>query len=153
MTGAPKKCPVIIIRTLTKPFRNTLTVQYDELCGRILELEDSIRFVALADHLGLLIATVYREGLVPLATKEETAKYAGQLVLLTGAVSGGKFMSRVGKMQYVVGKFENLVRATIPIVSDDYDKYYLLMSLDVDSDYVGAIDKVLSFLRENHSAF
>ncbi|WP_148700324.1 hypothetical protein [Candidatus Nitrososphaera evergladensis] len=128
-------------------------MQYDELCNRILELESSIRFVALADHLGLLIATVYRKGLVPLATKDETAKYAGQLVLLTGAVSGGKFMSKVGKMQYVVGKFENLVRATIPIVSDDYDKYYLLMSLDVDSDYVHVIDRVLAFLRENHSAF
>lgn len=128
-------------------------MQHDELCSHILQLESSIRFVALADHLGLLIATVYRDGLVPLATKEETAKYAGQLVLLTGAVSGGKFMSGVGKMQYVVGKFENLVRATIPIVSDDYDKYYLLMSLEVNSDYVSAIDKVLGFLRKNHSAF
>jgi hypothetical protein len=128
-------------------------VQYDELCAKILSLEDSIRFVALADHLGLLIATVYREGLAPLATKEETARYAGQLVLPTGAVSGGKLMSKVGKMQYVVGKFENLVRATIPIVSDSYDKYYLLMPLDVDSGYVRAIEKVLAFLRERHSTF
>ncbi len=128
-------------------------MQYDELCAKILTLDGSIRFVALADHLGLLIATVYRAGLTPLATKEETAKYAGQLVLLAGAVSGGKLMSRVGKMQYVVGKFENLVRATIPIISDTYDKYYLLMSLDVGSDYVHAIDKVLGYLRQHHSVF
>jgi hypothetical protein len=128
-------------------------VQYHELCAKILTLDDSIRFVALADHLGLLIATVYRQNLTPLATKEETAKYAGQLVLLAGAVSGGKLMSKVGKMQYVVGKFEKLVRVTIPIISDSYDKYYLLMSLDVGSDYVRAIDKVLTFLREHHSVF
>lgn len=128
-------------------------MQYPELCAKILTLDDSIRFVALADHLGLLIATVYRQNLTPLATKEETAKYAGQLVLLAGAVSGGKLMSKVGKMQYVVGKFEKLVRVTIPIISDSYDKYYLLMSLDVGSDYVRAIDKVLTFLREHHSVF
>jgi hypothetical protein len=124
---------------------------YDELCTHILALDGAIRFTALADHLGLLISTVYRKDLVPLATMEETAKYASQLVLLTGAASGGKFMSKVGRMQYVVGKFENLIRVTIPIVSESYDKYYILMSLDVDSDYVRVVDKVLAFLREHRS--
>jgi hypothetical protein len=122
---------------------------YDELCANILALDGSIRFVALANHLGSLIASVYRPGLRPLATKDETAKYASQLIMLTGAASGGKFMSKVGKMEYVVGKFENLVRATIPTVSSSYDKYYLLLSLDVGSNYVQAIDKVLAFLKEH----
>ena len=130
-----------------------MPVQHDELCNRILALDRSIRFVGLADHLGSLIVTVYRKGLAPLASREETAKYASQLVLLTGAVSGGKFMSKVGKMQYVVGKFEHLVRATVPVVSDSYDKYYLLMSFDVDSDFMPVIDRVLAFLRDNRSAF
>lgn len=128
-------------------------MQHDELCSSILALDDSIRFVGLADHLGLLLVTLYKKGLVPLASKEETAKYASQLVLLTGAVSGGKFLSKVGKMQYVVGKFEHLVRATVPIISDSYDKYYLLMSFDVDSDFMPVIDRVLAFLREHRSAF
>jgi hypothetical protein len=128
-------------------------VQHDELCNHILALDRSIRYVGLADHLGSLLVTVYRKGLEPLASKEETAKYASQLVQLTGAVSGGKFMSKVGKMQYVVGKFEHLVRATIPIVSDSYDKYYLLISFDVDSDFMPVIDRVLGFLRDHRSAF
>jgi hypothetical protein len=128
-------------------------VQHDELCNHILALDRSIRFVGLADHLGSLLATVYRKGLAPLASREETAKYASQLVLLTGAVSGGKFMSKVGKMQYVVGKFEHLVRATIPVVSDSYDKYYLMISFDVDSDFMPVIDRVLAFLRDNRSVF
>lgn len=130
-----------------------MSVQHDELCNHILALDRSIRFVGLADHLGSLLVTVYRKGLAPLASREETAKYVNQLVLLTGAVSGGKFMSKVGKMQYVVGKFEHLVRATIPIVSDSYDKYYLLISFDVDSDFMPVIDRVLAFLRDNRSAF
>lgn len=128
-------------------------MQHDELCNHILALDRSIRFVGLADHLGSLLVTVYRKGLAPLASREETAKYANQLVLLTGAVSGGKFMSKVGKMQYVVGKFEHLVRATIPVVSDSYDKYYLLISFDVDSDFMPVIERVLVFLRDNRSAF
>ncbi|WP_415283161.1 hypothetical protein [Candidatus Nitrososphaera sp. FF02] len=128
-------------------------MQHEELCNHLLALDESIRYVGLADHFGSLLVTVYRKGLEPLASKEETAKYASQLVLLTGAVSGGKFMSKVGKMQYVVGRFEHLVRATIPVVSDSYDKYYLLMSFDVDSNFMPVIDRVLAFLRENRSAF
>lgn len=128
-------------------------MQHEELCNHLLALDGSIRYVGLADHFGSLLVTVYRKGLEPLASKEETAKYASQLVLLTGAVSGGKFMSKVGKMQYVVGRFEHLVRATIPVVSDSYDKYYLLMSFDVDSNFMPVIDRVLAFLRENRSAF
>ena len=128
-------------------------MQHEELCNHLLALDGSIRYVGLADHFGSLLVTVYRKGLEPLASKEETAKYASQLVLLTGAVSGGKFMSKVGKMQYVVGRFEHLVKATIPVVSDSYDKYYLLMSFDVDSNFMPVIDRVLAFLRENRSAF
>jgi hypothetical protein len=125
------------------------TLEHNEFCSRILALDGSIRFVGLVDHLGSLLATVYRKGLVPLASSEETAKYASQAIFMTGALSGG-LNSKVGRLQYVVGKFDNLVRATIPVVSGSYDKFYLMLSFDVGSDYLPVIEgKVLGFLKEN----
>jgi hypothetical protein len=128
-------------------------LQHEELCRRILLLDHSIRFVGLVDHLGSLVTTVYREGLVPLATSEETAKYASQAIYMTGALAGG-FNSRVGKMQYVVGKYENLIRATVPIVSAGYDKFYLMLSFDLGSNTSSIIEKkVIPFVEESRGAF
>lgn len=127
-------------------------MEHKQLCGEILALDDSIRFVGLVDHLGSLLATVYRQGLVPLASHEETAKYASQAIFMTGALSGG-LNSKVGRLQYVVGKFDNLVRATIPVVSGSYDKFYLMLSFEVESDCLPVIEgKVLPFLQENRAS-
>jgi hypothetical protein len=129
------------------------TLDYKQLCSEILALDRSIRFVGLVDHLGSLLATVYRQGLVPLASSEETAKYASQAIFMTGALSGG-LNSKVGRLEYVVGKFDNLVRATIPVVSGSYDKFYLMLSFDVGSDYLPVIEgKVLGFLKDNRASF
>ncbi len=124
-------------------------LEHKELCSRTLALDDSIRFVGLVDHLGSLLATVYRQGLMPLASTNETAKYASQAISMTGTLSG-RLNSKVGTLLYLVGKFDNLVRATIPVVSGSYDKFYLMLSFDVDSDYLPVIErKVLGFLKEN----
>lgn len=128
-------------------------LEHKELCNRILALDGSIRFVGLVDHLGSLLATVYKQGLTPLASTEETSKYASQAIFMTGTLSG-RLNSKVGKLQYVVGKFDNLVRATIPVVSGSYDKFYLMLSFDVGSDYLPVIEgKVLGFLKENRTSF
>lgn len=128
-------------------------MEHRELCSNILVLDRSIRFVGLVDHLGSLLATVYRQGLVPLASSDETAKYASQAIFMTGALSGG-LNSKVGRLQYVVGKFDNLVRATIPVVSGSYDKFYLMLSFEVGSDYLPVIEeKVLLFLKDNRASF
>lgn len=124
-------------------------MRHEELCNGVLALDPAIRFAALVDHLGSLITTVYRPGLVPLATKEETARYASQAIYMTGALAGG-FNSRVGKMQYVVGKYENLVRATVPVVSAGYDKFYLMLSFEVGSSVISIIEeKIMPFLEKS----
>jgi hypothetical protein len=40
---------------------------------KVLEKDQSIRFVGIANHLGSLIATAYRQRLIPLMTNEETS--------------------------------------------------------------------------------
>lgn len=128
-------------------------MQHEKLCGGVLALDPSIRFAGLVDHLGSLMTTVYRPGLVPLATREETGRYASQAIYMTGALAGG-FNSRVGRMQYVVGKYENLVRATVPVVSAGYDKFYLMLSFDVGSNVISILEeKVMPFLEKSGRSF
>lgn len=111
---------------------------YQDLCNQVLRIDRSIRYVGVADHLGSLIATAYRPGLVPLSSREETEKYTMQAIQRTGAIHGGP---KVGKLQYVIGKYENLVRATVPITSDRQDKFYLMLSFDLGSNPVSIIEK------------
>jgi hypothetical protein len=116
-------------------------------------LDRSVRFAGLVDHLGSLLTTVYRKGLTPLASKEETAKYASQAIFMTGALGVGR-NSKIGRMQYVVGRYENLVRATVPIVSGTYDKFYLLLSFDIGADVISIIeDKILPFVEQKKDSF
>ena len=117
------------------------------MCNEILPLDRSIRYVGLADHLGSLVATAYRPGLVPLSTREETKAYTVQAIQRTGAVQGG---SKVGRLEYIVGRFENLVRATIPVVSSRQDKFYLMLSIDLGSDPIKMIEnKVLPQIEKS----
>src|SRR5919202_6798537 len=86
----------------------------ESFCREILDANQSVRFVGMANHLGSLIATVYRIGLVPLMTKEETSQYSIQAVLR--AATREDFEAKIGRLEYSIGKYEKLIRATIPII-------------------------------------
>src|SRR5919106_1837105 len=134
------------------------------LCNQILELDAKIRFVGIANHLGTLLASAYRNGLVPLLTREETTHYALQSVLRASIKED--FESKLGRQEYSIGKYENVIRATIPIIMivkgelerngviEDRNegngsdlKFYLLLSFDVDYNAQNVIEKkILPFL-------
>ena len=62
------------------------------LCKEILQLDTSIRFAGIANNLGSLVATAYRNGLTPLMNKQETSHCAYKLffVLLRGKILNQK---------------------------------------------------------------
>jgi hypothetical protein len=60
---------------------HTASDSFTRLCEEIIALNKSIRFVGLANHLGTLLTTSYRNRLTPLMTSEETKHYALQAVL------------------------------------------------------------------------
>ena len=53
----------------------------NDLCKQILQLDRSIRFAGIANMKGKLVAEAYREGLVPLLTKQETELSALQAIV------------------------------------------------------------------------
>ena len=128
-------------------------------CKEIQQLDNSIRFVGIANNLGSLIATSYRKGLTPLMNEQETSHYAIQVVLR--AATREDFESKIGKLEYSIGKYERLIRATVPIrflgSNDDDDQskfYYLLISFDLRSAVIDIIeDKVMPFVEKNRENF
>jgi hypothetical protein len=122
------------------------------LCKEILQLDNSIRFIGIANNLGSLVATAYRSGLIPLMDEQETSHYAIQAVLR--AATREDFESKIGRLEYSIGKYERLIRATIPIrLSDKEDEskfYYLLLSFDLNFNVIDVIEnKIIPFIEKN----
>ena len=115
----------------------------------VLNLDPSIRWVGISDNTGALLNVVYKEGVTLLLSNEENEEYA------SNAVKRHKtritFESKMGKMNYAVGRYEKLIRATIPIDSN----YYLLIALDVEAkDYDNIIiEKVIPFVEKEKERF
>ena len=115
----------------------------------VLSLNPSIRWVGISDNTGVLLNVTYKEGVTLLLSNEENEEYA------SNAVKRHKtritFESKMGKMNYAVGRYEKLIRATIPINSN----YYLLITLDVEAkDYdMIIIEKVIPFVEKEKEKF
>jgi hypothetical protein len=147
---------IIIIRTRLLSYIGMPSLTEEDLnglCKDILQIDNSIRFIGIANNLGSLVATAYRNGLTPLMDKQETSHYAIQAVLR--AATREDFESKIGRLEYSIGKYERLIRATIPIMlfgkEDDESKfYYLLLSFDLNSNVIDVIEnKIMPFIRKN----
>ncbi|HZC21336.1 MAG TPA: hypothetical protein VE223_06800, partial [Nitrososphaeraceae archaeon] len=117
-------------------------------------LDNSIRFVGIANNLGSLIGRAYRNGLVPLMDENETSHYSIQAVLR--AATRQDFESKIGRLEYSIGKYEKIIRATVPIRVnfDDESKFYLLLSFDLKSAVIDDIEeKVVTFIEKNKWKF
>ena len=91
--------------------------------------------------------------------EQETSHYAIQVVLR--AATREDFESKIGRLEYSIGKYERIIRATVPIRlfgsnDDDQSKfYYLLISFDLEKSAVIDIieDKVMPFVEKNKENF
>ena len=108
-----------------------------DTCEQLLEMDKSMRFVSMANNMGSLVVTTYRQGLSPLMTRYETSKYASQAVLR--AALREDFEIKLGKLRYSIGKYEKLIRATVPIIHSS-NKFYLLVTFDIASDAKSIIE-------------
>ena len=90
----------------------------------ILSIDNSIRWIGIANKFGVLINAEYREGIQLLMSEEENEEYASLTV--TRYKTRVKFQPKIGQLMYAFAKYEKLCRATIHINND----YFLLLTLD-----------------------
>ena len=84
--------------------------------------------------------------------EQETSHYAMQAVLR--AATREDFESKIGRLVYSIGKYERLVRATIPIKiyrnkGEESKIYYLMVSFDLNSNVMDVIEnKIIPFIEK-----
>lgn len=118
-------------------------------------LDRSIRFAAMADADGKLVAVAERKGLKAIMTPEERAQYA--ITAATRQFTRLRWEFLLGKIAYASSYYAKLIRATIPIADENSRLYYvMLLSFDVTAgDKVHGIitKKILPLVGKNTSRF
>jgi hypothetical protein len=119
-------------------------IELNELCKQIIQSDNSIRFVGIADKYGKQVAVNYREGLVPYLDQTESEIYSIDTVMRMN--SRLEMESKLGKVIYSFTLYEKLKRATIYVGNIDYP--VLMTSFDTYSDHDSIIlDKILPIVR------
>jgi hypothetical protein len=115
----------------------------------ILSIDNSIRWIGIANKFGVLINAEYREGIQLLMSEEENEEYASLTV--TRYKTRVKFQPKIGQLMYAFAKYEKLCRATIHINDD----YFLLLTLDskiVNFDEI-LTEKVIPMVQQRRLMF
>jgi len=114
----------------------------------LLNLDSSLRWIGISNKYGVLINVEQREGLKPLMSEEESEEYAAAAV--SRYRTRVKFQTKIGKLNYAVGRYENVTRITIPISND----YFLLLTIDKEKNYDDLINKmIIPFIVKNRNKF
>lgn len=127
---------------------------FQDFCDKVITLDKSIRFAAIADEDGKLVATSERKGLKTLLTPEERAQYA--ITAATRQYTRLRWEYLLGKINYAMSHYAKLIRATIPIADENSRlSYVLLLSFDVEAENVHDVimKKIIPLVRKNTSKF
>ncbi len=127
---------------------------FQEFCDKVIALDKSIRFAAIADEDGKLVATSQRKGLKALLTSEERAQYA--ITAATRQYTRLRWEYLLGRINYAMSHYAKIIRATIPIADENSRlSYVLLLSFDVDAGNVHDLimNKMIPLVRKNTSKF
>jgi hypothetical protein len=117
----------------------------DSLCSRIIESDNTIRFVGISNKTGTQIISRYRKDLIPLLTPEETEKLALESVLRMNTRKD--FESKLGKPIYSFTIYQKVKRVTIALENIEYP--ILMTSFDVEADHENIIvNKILPMVNE-----
>jgi len=114
----------------------------------LLNLDNSLRWIGISNKYGVLINVEQRKDLEPLMSEEENEEYAAAAV--SRYRTRVKFQTKIGKLNYAVGRYENVTRITIPINND----YFLLLTIDKEKNYDDMIkEKIIPFINKNRNKF
>jgi hypothetical protein len=117
----------------------------DSLCSRIIESDNTIRFVGISTKTGTQIISRYRKDLIPLLTPQETEKLAIESVLRMNTRKD--FESKLGKPIYSFTIYQKVKRVTIAL--EDIEYHILMTSFDIEADHENIIvNKILPLVNE-----
>jgi small-conductance mechanosensitive channel len=117
------------------------------ICNEILELDNSIRFVGIANKMGKLVAAEFNPGVEVLLTREEIEANAINAVLRMRTRED--YEQKLGKTIYTFALYEKVKRASIALYQQDYS--LLMISFDVSADHESIIlQKILPKIKQHN---
>jgi hypothetical protein len=122
-------------------------MQYEEkICNEILGLDSSIRFAAIANKMGKILAAKFnRRVKVPLLTSEEIEANIIKAVLRMKTRED--YEEKLGRTIYTFALYEKVKRASIALNKGDYS--LLMVSFEVAADHESIIlHKILPRIKE-----
>ena len=117
---------------------------------KVLNSDRSIRWVAITDQDGIILNEQNRrEGFDSLLTEEENQESAINTIIRQKTRT--KFEPKIGKLSYVIGRYQKLSRCLIPI----NENYYLILTMDFDQYNFDKIimEKIIPLIKENKENF
>jgi len=122
---------------------------FNSFCKSALARDKSIRWVGLVNKNGVILTQKIRDGVKLLLTEEENEEYAASAI--ARQKTRGKFESKIGKMVYAFGRYDKLLRATLPV----NENYYLLITFDIEEKNFDSIltSKIVPLIVENKNRF
>ena len=119
------------------------------ICEEVIAKHKSIRWAAIVNKNGVILAQKARKEAKLLLSEEENEEYAATAI--ARQKTRGKFQPKIGRIIYSFGRYELLHRATIPI----NENFYLLISLEVEEKNFDSIimDRILPVIIKSRSRF
>jgi hypothetical protein len=126
--------------------RSTMvTADLHNVCRKIIDMDNKIRFAGIPNKFGKQIVVEYRKGLDSLLTDNESELYAIETVIRMNTRKD--FESKLGKPIYSFTLYEKLKRVTIPLDNKDYP--ILMVSFDIEADDESIIlKKIIPFVKK-----
>ena len=129
-----------------------MTIDYQSLeafSEQVLAAGRSIRWAAVVNDNGVILSYRQRQGLSLLLTHEENEEYA--VSAISRHKTRTKFESKIGRLRYAFGRYDGLIRATIPINL----QHYLLITLDKEETNFDSIimERIMPLIENNMHRF
>ncbi len=117
-----------------------INLEYEKICGEILECDKKIRYVGVYDY-GELYDKM-RPGLKSHLSREETELSLSQAIYRWSTRK--KTAGKIGNPIFALAKYEKIYRITVPIGGAGL----ILISTELDSDIIEIVDKILKIKNE-----
>lgn len=123
-------------------------MHYEErICNEILELDSSIRFAAIANKMGKILAAKSNRGVKVLLTSEEIEANIIKAVLRMKTRED--YEEKLGRTIYTFALYEKVKRASIALNKGDHS--LLMVSFEVAADHESIIlHKILPRIKEHN---
>jgi hypothetical protein len=122
-----------------------VTADLHDVCRKIIDMDNKIRFAGIPNKFGKQIVVEYRKGLDSLLTDSESELYAIETVIRMNTRKD--FETKLGKPIYSFTLYEKLKRVTIPLDNKDYP--ILMVSFDIEADDESIIlKKIIPFVKK-----